>query len=209
MVLYPALSLVSINPEDAYDRSARDAFALAQGRGGRGRWSAGAHLCILERRDRQEPRQYPGSVQPSIQFIELAIPSATSKSARRGESQGTASGLPSSCKNSLRSQVSEKSSRRPSSRVSSRADRTSQRREIYAHRRFGKSARGIGLRSEQICACDRVSRGSARRQRSATSSKPIDQVGPGTCFDFVPRPPLNSVEQRRCSSRVKAGRSES
>src|ERR1700688_630565 len=32
MVLYPAVSLVSINPEDAYDRSARDAFALAQGR---------------------------------------------------------------------------------------------------------------------------------------------------------------------------------
>jgi hypothetical protein len=30
--LYPAVSLVSINPEDAYDRSARDAFALAQGR---------------------------------------------------------------------------------------------------------------------------------------------------------------------------------
>jgi hypothetical protein len=32
MVLYPAVSLVSINPEDAYDRSARYAFALAQGR---------------------------------------------------------------------------------------------------------------------------------------------------------------------------------
>jgi hypothetical protein len=32
MVLYPAVSLVSINPEGSHDHSARDARALAQGR---------------------------------------------------------------------------------------------------------------------------------------------------------------------------------
>jgi hypothetical protein len=32
MVLYPAVSLVSIAPEGAHDHSARDALALAQGR---------------------------------------------------------------------------------------------------------------------------------------------------------------------------------
>jgi len=32
MVLYPAVSLVSINPEGSHDHSARDACVLAQGR---------------------------------------------------------------------------------------------------------------------------------------------------------------------------------